>query len=111
MMLVKTVKIMGGNQVALWLGLNLLDLVLSIVSLNYGARELPMLAWLLEKMQGSSRYIPLSLVWYGSYKMGLTALVLLGLDRMKKLHLLKLLNIGLGCICLYIIAMLIKTFS
>ena len=102
---------MVSHQVVLWLGLNVLDLVLSIVSLNYGARELPMLKWLLDKLPGASEYTLVSLIWYTLYKMGLVVLVPLLLARINKPHLLRLLNILLGCLCLYIIVMLIKTFS
>ena len=102
---------MGRCQVTVWLLLNLLDLVLSIVSLNYGARELPMLAWLLEKEPKIPEYEALSFLWYGLYKMGLAVLVPAVLARIKKPHLFKWLNICLGCLCFYIIVMLVKTFS
>ncbi len=96
-------KVMGSHQVAIWLGLNLLDLVLSIISLNYGALEAnPMLRWM---------YQWLGLAGYAVYKLGLAVFVLVLLAGIKKLKLLLWLNIGLGCLCLYIIAMLIKTFS
>ena len=94
---------MGSNQVALWLGLNLLDLVLSIVSLNYGALEANLIPrWMRQE---------LGLIGYALYRLGLVALIPLLLARVKKLHLLQWLNIGMGCICLYLIVMLIKTFS
>jgi hypothetical protein len=104
-------KMMGSRQAVLWLALNLLDLGLSIVSLEYGARELPMLGWLLVKIPMTSQYVTISYVWYGAYKIGLAALVLTILVLIGKSSLLKWLNIGLAGVGLYIVVMLIITFS
>ena len=108
----KFLKIMGSHQVPLWLGLNLLDLVLSLICLHYRGQEFnPMMTWLLDKVPRLTEYNELSFIWYGAYKMGLAVFVLLLLDRIKKLHLLKWLNICLGCLCLYYLIILIITFS
>lgn len=99
----KVIRVMGSHQVALWLGLNLLDLVLSVISFNYTAYEAnPLLRWLHNEHGVSG---------YALYKLGMAVFVLLLLAGIKKLKLLLWLNIGLGCLCLYITVMLIKTFS
>ncbi len=107
-----SMKIMGSHQVALWLGLNLLDLVLSIIALEYGkANEFSMLRFFLKKIGKTPYYDPSSYVWFGLWKMGLAVCVPFILAWAKRLKLIKWLNIGLGGICLYITVMLIKTFS
>ncbi len=104
-------KVMGSRQAAVWLALNLLDLGLSIISLEYGARELPMLGWLLVKVPMTSQYVTISYIWYGAYKIGLAVLVLTILALTGKPNLLKWLNIGLAGVGLYIVVMLVITFS
>ncbi len=104
--------VMADHQVVLWLALNLLDLGLSLVGLEYGrAKESPMLAWLLQKVPMTTVYYPASYIGYGLYKMGLVLGVPFLLAGLKRPHLLKWLNVGLACVCLYIGVMLVKTFS
>jgi hypothetical protein len=108
----KLTGIISSRQVGIWLGLNLLDLALSLIALEYGrALELTTMAWLLEKVPGTCSYYQSSYIWYGLYKMGLAVLVPVFLARVNKPNLLRWLNLGLAAVCLYITAMLIKTFS
>ncbi|MFC1892686.1 hypothetical protein ACFLYR_01435 [Chloroflexota bacterium] len=113
MMQVKgSVEIISSRQVGIWLGLNLLDLGLSLIALEYGrALELPTMAWLLQKPPGSPAYYQCSYIWYGLYKMGLAVIVPAFLVRINRPHLLKWLNIGLVAVCFYITVMLVITFS
>ncbi len=108
----KLTGIISGRQVGIWLGLNLLDLGLSLIALEYGrALELPTMAWLLAKVPGTCMYYQSSYIWYGLYKMGLAILVLAILVLAGKSSLLKWLNIGLAGVGLYIMVMLVITFS
>lgn len=112
MMYNASMKIMGSHQVWLWLGLNLLDLVLSIIALEYGkANEFTMLRFFLEKVGRSPHYYRSSYIWFGLWKMGVAVCVPFFLAWVKKPHLLKWLNICMVGLCLYIMIMLIKTFS
>lgn len=99
----KAIDGMGSYQVAFWFGFNLLDLVLSIVSLNYGGIEaMPIPSWILRTS---------GLAGLALYKLGMAAFVLLLLAGIRKLKVLPWLNIGLGGICIYYAVLLIKTFS
>jgi hypothetical protein len=108
----KLAGVISGRQVGIWLGLNLLDLGLSLIALEYGrANEFSILRFFLEKIGNTPSYYPSSYVWYGVYKMGLAMAVPILLAQIKKSHLLRWLNVCLVCVCLYIIVMLIRTFS
>lgn len=108
----KAIGVVADSQVVLWMALNLLDLGLSLVGLEYGrAKELLMLACLLQKAPRTAIYYQASYIGYGLYKMGLAVGVPFLLARLKKPYLLKWLNGCLVCICLYLVIMLVKTFS
>ncbi len=71
--------------VATWIGLNLADIIISryLVSHNLGFELMPLASW-----------TRLSIVW----KLLMTALVIVLLAKIKKLHLLKPLDVGIGLI-------------
>lgn len=94
-----------------WFGLNLLDVSLSILALQYGAgRETGPLVWFLDRTPKTWYYDPSSYITYGAIKMGGTVLVPLLLSRIHKLHLMKWLNIGIAVVCAYLAFMLVLTF-
>lgn len=74
-----------------WIGLNLTDLYLTVMAMEKGLAEAnPAISWLGGNIPG--------LV---GYKMGLTIAVIFLLARIKRLYLLKWLNIGIGAIVVW----------